>query len=81
MIMCDAAEVRAIRVSYAGELGFELYMPNYQLPSIYQSLFRVGKEIGLRDLVILLLTVCEWRRCTVHGAMNLLERSLVLRLV
>jgi len=49
MIMCDAAEVRAIRVSYAGELGYELYMPTYQLPSIYQSLFRVGAEMGLRD--------------------------------
>lgn len=49
MIMCDAAEVRAIRVSYAGELGYELYMPTYQLPSIYESLFRVGKEMGLRD--------------------------------
>ncbi len=49
MIMCDAAEVRAIRVSYAGELGYELYMPTYQLPSIYESLFRAGAEMGLRD--------------------------------
>jgi dimethylglycine dehydrogenase len=49
MIMCDAAEVRAIRVSYAGELGYELYMPTYQLPSIYESLFRVGEKMGLRD--------------------------------
>ena len=36
-------------MSYAGELGFELHMPSYQLLSIYQSLFRVGKEMGLRD--------------------------------
>ncbi|NND82662.1 MAG: GcvT family protein [Gammaproteobacteria bacterium] len=49
IIMCDAAEVRAIRVSYAGELGYELHMPAYQLPSIYESLFRVGAELGLRD--------------------------------
>lgn len=48
-IQVDAAKVRAIRVSYAGELGFELHMPAYQLPSIYQSLFRVGKGLGLRD--------------------------------
>jgi len=49
VIMVDSAEVRAIRVSYAGELGYELYMPTYQLPSIYESLFRVGAELGLRD--------------------------------
>ena len=49
MIQVDAATVRAIRVSYAGELGYELHMPAYQLPSIYLSLFRVGEELGLRD--------------------------------
>jgi len=49
MINVDAAQVRAIRVSYAGELGYELYMPCYQLPSIYASLFRVGAEMGLVD--------------------------------
>jgi dimethylglycine dehydrogenase len=49
MIQIDAAIVRAIRVSYAGELGYELHMPTYQLPSIYQSHFRVGQEMGLRD--------------------------------
>lgn len=48
-IMVDSAEVCAIRVSYAGELGYELHMPGYQLPSIYESLFRVGEEHGLRD--------------------------------
>ena len=48
-IVCDSATVRAIRVSYAGELGYELHMPAYQLPSIYESLFRVGAEHGLRD--------------------------------
>lgn len=45
----DSAEVRVIRVSYVGELGYELHMPVYQLLSIYESLFRVGAEYGLRD--------------------------------
>ncbi len=49
MIQVDSAMVRAIRVSYAGELGYELHMPTYQLPSIYESLFRVGEEHGLTD--------------------------------
>ncbi len=45
----DSAKVRVMRVSYAGELGYELHMPRYQLLSIYDSLMRVGAEYGLRD--------------------------------
>ncbi|MBT5205062.1 MAG: FAD-dependent oxidoreductase [Gammaproteobacteria bacterium] len=48
-IKIQSAQVRVIRVSYAGELGFELHMPGYQLISIYQSLLRVGAEHGLRE--------------------------------
>ncbi|MDX1608984.1 MAG: glycine cleavage T C-terminal barrel domain-containing protein, partial [Halofilum sp. (in: g-proteobacteria)] len=48
-ITFDSAPVRTIRVSYAGELGFELHMPSWQLPSIYESLQRVGVDYGLRD--------------------------------
>ena len=48
-IKLDSAPTRIIRVSYAGELGYELHMPSYQLLSIYDSLFRVGTEFGLRD--------------------------------
>ncbi|MEZ5534799.1 MAG: FAD-dependent oxidoreductase [Thiolinea sp.] len=48
-IKVDSADVRVIRVSYVGELGYELHMPAYQLLSIYESLFRVGAEHGLRD--------------------------------
>lgn len=48
-VKIQSAQVRVIRVSYAGELGFELHMPGYQLVSIYQSLMRVGAEHGLRE--------------------------------
>jgi len=45
----DSAIVRVIRVSYAGELGYELHMPTYQLLSIYDSIYRIGADHGLRD--------------------------------
>jgi dimethylglycine dehydrogenase len=48
-IIIDSATVRVIRVSFAGELGYELHLPNYQLLSIYQSLQRVGEKLGLSD--------------------------------
>jgi dimethylglycine dehydrogenase len=48
-IKIDSARVRVIRVSYAGELGYELHMPSYQLLSIYDSMCRIGEDYGLRD--------------------------------
>ncbi|MCP4234561.1 MAG: FAD-dependent oxidoreductase, partial [Aestuariibacter sp.] len=48
-VRLDSAQVLVIRVSYAGELGYELHMPAYQLLSIYDSVCRVGAEYNLRD--------------------------------
>jgi dimethylglycine dehydrogenase len=48
-VKIDSATVRLIRVSYAGELGYELHMPAWQLLSIYDSMRRVGEPLGLRD--------------------------------
>jgi dimethylglycine dehydrogenase len=48
-VKLDSADVRVLRVSYAGELGYELHMPAYLLLTIYESLERVGADFGLRD--------------------------------
>jgi dimethylglycine dehydrogenase len=48
-IKIDSANVFAMRVSYAGELGWELHMPSWQVISIYESLFEMGSTFGLRD--------------------------------
>ena len=48
-IKIDSADVFAMRVSYAGELGWELHMPSWQIISIYESLFEMGLPLGLRD--------------------------------
>jgi dimethylglycine dehydrogenase len=34
-------------VSYAGELGYELHMPSYQLLSIYDSMWRQAEPFGI----------------------------------
>ena len=44
----DSATTRVIRVSYAGELGYELHIERYQILSIFESLLRVGEKLGLR---------------------------------
>jgi dimethylglycine dehydrogenase len=48
-IKLDSAMVRVLRVSYAGELGYELHMPSYQLLSIYDSMWRRGEAYGIRN--------------------------------
>ncbi len=43
------APVRALRVTYVGELGWELYVPVEFAPSVYDDLVRAGRDLGLRD--------------------------------
>ena len=39
--------VRALRITYVGELGWELHMPTECASSVYQALMREGAELGL----------------------------------
>ncbi|MDE0949033.1 MAG: FAD-dependent oxidoreductase [Candidatus Thioglobus sp.] len=48
-IKIDSAAVFAMRVSYAGELGWELHMPSWQIISIYESLMEMGSPHGIKD--------------------------------
>lgn len=43
------ATVRAARLSYVGELGWELYTPVEMAAGLYDALFEAGAEFGLRD--------------------------------
>lgn len=42
------ARVRATRISYAGELGWELYIPTEFAPHVFERLLHTGKPHGLR---------------------------------
>ena len=39
--------VRATRITYVGELGWELYVPTELARSVYEDLFRVGTDLGV----------------------------------
>ncbi|MFQ5634674.1 MAG: FAD-dependent oxidoreductase, partial [Gammaproteobacteria bacterium] len=41
--------VRALRVTYVGELGWELHVPSYAAVQAYDLLKEAGREFGLRD--------------------------------
>jgi glycine cleavage system T protein len=42
------ARVRASRITYVGELGYELYIPTEFAPSVYDLLIAAGAPFGLR---------------------------------
>lgn len=41
--------VRAMRISYSGELGWELYHKNEHTAELYEALLRAGEEFGIGD--------------------------------
>jgi 4-methylaminobutanoate oxidase (formaldehyde-forming) len=48
-IPIGSATVRASRITYVGELGWELYVPVAQAAAVYDELDRAGRDLGLRD--------------------------------
>ncbi len=49
MIDVGYARVRAARMSYVGGPGYELYVSTDQCVTLYEALWSVGGELGLRD--------------------------------
>ncbi|MDO8755739.1 MAG: FAD-dependent oxidoreductase, partial [Anaerolineales bacterium] len=47
LIHINGAKVFAQRVSYAGELGWELYIPNNKATMVWDMLIEAGREFGL----------------------------------
>ena len=43
------APVTAFRVTYVGELGFELYIPTEYAPHVYETLWEAGQELGIKN--------------------------------
>ena len=41
------AQVRALRVSYVGELGWELHVPMADMPAVYDALWAAGEAHGI----------------------------------
>ncbi len=48
-IAVAGVDVLALRVSYVGELGWELHMAMEDVPTVYDALWREGDDLGLTD--------------------------------
>ena len=49
-IMIGCAPVLALRITYVGELGWELHMPVEYALSVYDALWEAGKSLGLANV-------------------------------
>lgn len=49
LVEVGPASVRAFRVTYVGELGWELHVPVEQLTSVYDALWEAGRDLGLAN--------------------------------
>jgi dimethylglycine dehydrogenase len=49
-ININGAPVRALRVNYVGELGWELHPANEFVGDLYDALWEAGQEAGIRDV-------------------------------
>ena len=48
-IFVAGAPVRALRVTFVGELGWELHVPSEYMCTVYDALVESGSAVGLRD--------------------------------
>lgn len=47
MVQLAGVPVRAIRISYTGELGWELYIEQKNMATVYQAMMEAGKDEGI----------------------------------
>jgi len=48
-IVIAGVKVRALRVNYVGELGWEIHCPMQAMPEVYQGVREAGQEFGIAD--------------------------------
>jgi dimethylglycine dehydrogenase len=55
--------VRALRVNYVGELGWELHATTDQLPALYAAIWAAGEPFGIRDVGIYAVDSLRLDKC------------------
>ncbi len=56
------AQVLCVRITYLGELGYELYIPTEQAVHVYRQLVAAGEKFGLRHAGLKTLASCRMEK-------------------
>lgn len=62
-ITVGAARALALRISYVGELGWELHLPMEQMVEVYDRVWRAGQSHGIRDIGIYAVDSLRLEKC------------------
>jgi 4-methylaminobutanoate oxidase (formaldehyde-forming) len=69
---------RAHRVSYVGELGWELYVPTEQAAHVFETLVEAGTEVGLRLCGLHAMDSCRIEKAFRHFGHDITDEDHVL---
>ncbi len=72
------ARVRASRITYVGELGWEIYIPTEYAPSVYDAVMEAGKEFGIKPFGYHTLNSCRMEKCFRHWGHDITDEDTAL---
>jgi len=72
------AIVRASRITYVGELGWELYIPTEYAPSVYDLVFEAGEEFAIRPYGYHTLNSLRMEKCYRHWGHDITDADTAL---
>ncbi len=72
------AVVRASRITYVGELGWELYIPTEYAPSVYDAVCEAGEEFGIRPYGYHTMNSLRMEKCYRHWGHDITDADTAL---
>lgn len=72
------AIVRASRITYVGELGWELYIPTEYAPSVYEAILEAGEEFGIRPYGYHTMNSLRMEKCYRHWGHDITDEDTAL---
>ncbi len=69
------ARVRASRITYVGELGWELYIPAEFAAHVFETLWQAGKEFGLTPAGMHTLNNCRMEKAYRHWGHDIADED------
>ncbi len=72
------AMVRASRITYVGELGWELYIQTEYAPSVYEAILEAGEEFGIKPYGYHTMNSLRMEKCYRHWGHDITDEDTAL---
>ncbi|MFT6967377.1 MAG: glycine cleavage system aminomethyltransferase T/glycine [Cellvibrionaceae bacterium] len=74
-IDCHYAIVRASRITYVGELGWELYIATEYAPSVFEAILAAGEEFGIKPYGYHTMNSLRMEKCYRHWGHDITDED------